>query len=177
MTSTSPGQQARVVMGGPTFGVDNPDHYVYDVIYALLAYAGRRLERKLVDEQAIASQAYAFYIPLTDVGVWGVGASMRDADVDAVLAGLKEELRILRDVPADPADLEEAKAFLRGSRLLNREESISLAEELSDGEVLGTYESTNTYIKRIMAVTADDIQRVARAYLNPDQATLVILRP
>ena len=100
MTSTSPGQQARVVLGGPTFGVDNPDHYVYDVIYALLGEAGRRLERKLVDEQAIASSAYAFYFPLMDVGVWGVGASMRDADVDAVLAGLKEELRILRDQPA-----------------------------------------------------------------------------
>ena len=43
--------------------------------------------------------------------------------------------------------------------------------------MLGTYESTDTYLTRIAAVTAEDIQRVARAYMDSEQATLVILRP
>jgi zinc protease len=33
----------------------------------------------------------------------------------------------------------------------------------------------NTYIQRITAVTAADVQRVARQYLNPDQFVITIV--
>ena len=44
------------------------------MIEAILGESGRRLERELVDTQAIASSVYPFYYPLTDVGVWGISA-------------------------------------------------------------------------------------------------------
>jgi len=176
-TSSSPGQQARILLGGPTVGLDSPDRYVHEVLDALLGDAGRRLERELVDEQAIASSTYSFYYALTDVGVWAIGAGARNDDVDAVLDVVKDQIRQLRDRPIDRSELDEAKAYLRGQRLLSREKSVDLAEELSDGEVLGTYESTDAYIARIEAVTVEDVQRVARDHLDPDRLTLVILRP
>ena len=173
----SPGLQARIIAGGPTVGYDSPDRHVLDVMEAILGESGRRLERELVDTRAIASSVYPFYIPLTDVGVWGISAGVRPADVDTVLDLVKSELRTLRESPVAREELDEAKAFLRGQRLLHRERAVDLAEELSDGEALGTYEPLETYLARIEAVTAADIQRVARAYLDPDRLTLTILRP
>ncbi len=43
--------------------------------------------------------------------------------------------------------------------------------------MLGTYEPMETYLGRVEAVTAADIQRVARAYVDPDRLTETILRP
>jgi predicted Zn-dependent peptidase len=177
MNGRSPGQQARIVLGGPTVGLDSKDRYVHEVIDALFGEAGRRLERELVDQRAIASSTYSFYLPLTDVGVWAIGVGARDADVDTVVGVVKEQITALREAPVPDADLDEAKAYLRGQRLLNRERSVDLAEELTDGDVLGYYESTDSYVAHIEAVTAADIQRVARAHLDPDKLTLVQLRP
>jgi predicted Zn-dependent peptidase len=173
----SPAQQARVIAGGPTVGYDNPDRYVFDVIDAVLGESGRRLERELVDERAIASSAYPFYYALTDVGVWGLSAGCRPSDTEMVLDLMKAEIRSLRDSEVTPSELDEAKAYLRGQRLINRERASDLAEELSDGEVLGTYEMTETYLTRIDAVSAADIQRVARTSMDPDRLTVTILRP
>ena len=174
---TSPGQQARVIAGGPTIGYDSPDRHVLDVIEAILGESGRRLEREFVDTQGIASSAFIFYYPLTDVGVWGISVGVRPSDVDRAVDLTKGQLNALRESPVAPEELDEAKAYLRGARLLNRERSVDLAEELSDGEALGTYEPIATYISRIEAVTAADILRVANAYLDPDRLTLTILRP
>jgi predicted Zn-dependent peptidase len=176
-TDTSPGQQARVIIGGPTVGYDSPDRHVLDVIEAILGESGRRLERELVDTQAIASSAYAFYYPLTDVGTWGISVGARPADVDRVIDLAKAQLRLLRDGEVAPEELDEAKAYLRGQRLLHRERSVDLAEELSEGEAVGIYEPLPTYLSRIEAVTAADIQRVANTYFDPDRLTLTILRP
>jgi len=176
-SGSSPGQQARIVLGGSTIGYDSADRYVHEVIDAALGEAGRRLERELVDRRAIASSTFSFYLPLTDVGVWAIGAGARDADVDTAVGVIKEQLRALREAPLSAADLDEAKAYLRGSRLLNRERSVDLAEELTDGDVLGYYEPIDSYIAHVEAVTAADVQRVAQAYMDPDFVTLVTLRP
>ena len=174
---TAPGQQARIIVGGPTVGYDSKDHHVHDVIDAILGESGRRLERELVDTQAIASSGYPFCLGVTDVGVWGVSVGARPANVDRVMELVNVELRALRERPVDDDELAEAKAYVRGSRLLNRERSVDLAEELSDGEVLGTYEPLNEYLAAIDAVTTADIQRVAAAHMDPDRLTVTILRP
>ena len=135
------GQQARVIAGGPTVGHDSPDRHVLDVIEAIMGNSGRRLERELVDTQAIASSAYAFYFPLTDVGVWGISVGCR--------AGRRRPRDRSGEGPASGAS-RDARRSRRSStrrrrtcevrRCFNRERSVDLAEELSDGEALGTYE-------------------------------------
>ena len=42
--------------------------------------------------------------------------------------------------------------------------------------MLATYEPIETYLSRIDAVSAADIQRVARSYLDPDRLTQTVLR-
>jgi zinc protease len=90
---------------------------------------------------------------------------------------VKDELHALRDRPVAAADLDEAKGYLRGLHLLAQERSADLAVRLAKGEVLGSYESPDASLARIMAVTTEDVQRVARAYLDPERLTLVVLRP
>jgi predicted Zn-dependent peptidase len=177
VTAASPGQQARIVLGGPGPGQLDPDRYPLHVIVALLGTAGRRLESEIVDRRGLAASVAPLHLELTDVSVWGVSAGLRPANVDPVVELIRTELRRLRDEPPGAEELAEALAYLRGTQQLARERSVDLAEELSEGEVLGTYESIDAYLARVEAVTAADVQRVARAYLDPDEHTLIVLRP
>ena len=177
VTAQSPGQQARILLGGPGPGQDSPDRYPLHVIVALLGSAGRRLESEIVDRRGLAASVSPFHLELTDVSVWGVSSGLRPANVDAVVELVRAELRRLRDEPPGADELAEALAYIRGTKQLQRERSVDLAEELSEGEVLGTYEPIKVYLAHVEAVTAADVQRVARAYLDPELDTLVVLRP
>ncbi len=97
--------------------------------------------------------------------------------MDAVVDLVRAELQRLRDEPISQPDLSEAKAYIQGNRLLHRERSVDLAEELSDGDVLGYYEPLAAFLAHIQAVTPADVQRLARSFLDPDAFTLVVLRP
>ncbi|MCI0345663.1 MAG: insulinase family protein, partial [Chloroflexi bacterium] len=173
----SAGQQTRVVLGGPVPGNDNPDRYVLDVIDALLGPAGRRLENEIVDKRSLTSGIETYYLELTDVGLWVAQFGTRPDQVDEVLGLIRREVQALRDGVLVDADLVEAKAFIRGRRLLNRERSVDLAEELADGTVLNYYEPLASYLANVDAVTADDVRRVAAAHLDPAAFTVLVLAP
>ncbi len=173
----APGRQARIIVGGPAPGQHDPDRYAMVLAIALLGGAGRRLETTLVDEWGLVASVAPAYLELTDVGVWSVAAGLSAANVDGALDAIRAELRRVSDAPPTPEALGEAMAYVAGSTLLRGERSIDLAEALSNGGALSTYEPTDRFLARIDAVTPDDVQRVARAYLDPDRLARVVLRP
>jgi zinc protease len=93
------------------------------------------------------------------------------------VAELLKELRGIRgEIPVTPAELEYAKqAIIRGFPRTFETPS-QIADRL---ETLVTYDLPdtyfNSYIERVQAVTIDDINRVARQYLNPDHMAIVIV--
>jgi zinc protease len=96
-----------------------------------------------------------------------------DAAVEAILADVRE----LREEPLSADDLAEAQAYIRGTTRRDQERSINQANELSEGIALGYYEPMETYLAHIATVTAADVQRVARTFLDPDRHTLVVVGP
>ena len=173
----APGQQARLALGVPAPGSNNSDRYALDVLVAILGDAGRRLHNDVVEGRGLASDIGVAFWELTDVGVWEVWAATSTENVEPVMDVVREKLRVLRSDPVQQSDLDEAKAYIRGSSKLAQESSISQAQRLADGVVLGRYEPLDRYIERIEAVTAADIQTIANKYLDPDALTVVILKP
>jgi predicted Zn-dependent peptidase len=170
-------RQAQIVLGWPTPGADSRDRYALEVLNAALGSAGQRLSGELRDRQRLVSRVDSGYWELTDVGTWLIAAATEPAQVDAAVAGILAEVRRVRDEPLDAADLAEAQAYIRGSERRAQERASAQARDLARGIALGTYQPLETYLAEISAVTADDVQRVARAYLDPDNYTLVVLGP
>jgi predicted Zn-dependent peptidase len=73
--------------------------------------------------------------------------------------------------------LQEAKNYIRGTSRLGLESSISQAQRLADGLALGRYEPLDTYLDRIAAISAEDVQMIANKYLDPDKLTVTLLKP
>jgi predicted Zn-dependent peptidase len=101
----------------------------------------------------------------------GVSANRMDS-----LIGI--QLDSIRANGITAAELEKAKNVLRSGFIGNRETTLGKAEELHHYLTFhGSIEEINTDLDRLLAVTSDDVKRVANTYLAPANLTLVIVRP
>jgi len=100
----------------------------------------------------------------------GVSANRMDS-----LIGI--QLDSIRANGITPAELDKAKNVLRSGFIVNRETTLGKAEELHHYLTFhSSIDEINTDLDRLLAVTSDDVKRVASTYLAPGNLTLVIVR-
>jgi len=98
------------------------------------------------------------------------------AKTDSSLIEFFRELRRIRDEAVPAEELAKAKSYIALSTPGDFETTQGTAGQfldlLSNDLPLSWY---GTYITRIMAVTAADVQRVARRYIDPDHFAIVVV--
>jgi predicted Zn-dependent peptidase len=171
------GSQAQIALGVPAPGADHPDTYALDVVSATLGEVGRRLTTEIRDKRGLASGVGASYSTLSDVGAWWAFVGTSPDNVDTVIDLTLQEVRRIREQPLTAQELADAKSYIEGRAVLGLQTSMAFAQYLADREAIGVEPPLAEYLRRVSAVTADDVARVANAYLDPEAYTLVILRP
>jgi zinc protease len=79
-------------------------------------------------------------------------------------------------MPVSDQELAEAKSFLMGSFPLRLDSTTKLAHLLAQVEFFGLgFEYFSQYPRWIDRVTKEDVQRVARQYLDPERYALVVV--
>jgi predicted Zn-dependent peptidase len=174
---TIPGSQAQIALGLPAPGADHPDTYALDIMSATLGEVGRRLVGEIRDRRGLASSVGGSYNTLSDVGCWWAMVGTSPGNVDQVIELITEQMRRIRSEPILESDLADAKSYIEGRAVLGLQTSIAFAQYLADREAIGVEPPLDEYLRRVSAVTVDDVQRVAQSYLDPDASTLVLLRP
>jgi zinc protease len=111
-------------------------------------------------------------------GVWVTyGIVNQGVSADRIDSLLAAQLDTIRANGVTAAELEKAKNLLRSGFIANRETTMGKAEELH--HYLTFHDSIaeiNTDLERVLAVTSDDLKRVASKYLDPNNLTVVIVR-
>ncbi|HXI24787.1 MAG TPA: pitrilysin family protein [Pyrinomonadaceae bacterium] len=127
-----------------------------------------RLYQSLVYEQQIAASASARADLREDAGLFQVLSFVANGKKpEDVEASLKAEIKKLQDAPVSAAELEKAKNQLVTNELRNRETALGKSQTLGDAAVLlGDPNRVNTDLPKLLAVTAADIQRVAKKYFT-----------
>jgi len=107
-------------------------------------------------------------------GPWRAGGDVRTDVTSGAMTEFFKEFQRLRDEKVPPNELDEAKRSIVASFALSLEKP---SELLTDAIVRKIYgfppDYWDTFPSKVMAVTADDIQRVTRKYLNPDTMQVV----
>lgn len=94
--------------------------------------------------------------------------------IDLTLA----ELERAQTEPVDETELADAKALLAGNFVLGLETSGAVMGSRVNLEVYGLPgDSLDTYRTRVNAVTTDDTARMAREWLHPERAAIVLVGP
>lgn len=168
-------QQVQIEYGFPLPGSNSPDRYPLEVMNAILGGVGQRLFSDIVDRQGLALDISSGYWEHTDVGVWELSASVQPAKVTAVLDRVAVHLNRLAEELITEEELADALSSISGSLELRQESVEGQAQVLSDGLVLGVYMPLDEYLAGIRRVTAEEVRRVARQYLNPEKALIVQL--
>jgi len=158
----------------------HPDAEALDVMSQILS-AGRssRLYRKLVYDAQQALSAEGAYWELDAAGVFYAFASVRpDARIERVERLFLDEIERVKTELVSEAELDKAKRQLEVALVNGLATSHALASRIG-GEVasLGRVRPLAERLAAIRAVTAADVQRVARTYLREDDRTVVYVVP
>ena len=169
--------QATAVLGRPGIRQRHPDFFPLVVAsYVLGGGSASRLYTTVREERGLAYYVGSSVSP----GRWGSAVSVslqtRNQAVDEALTLTTREMARLASAPVSAAELARAKAYLVGSYPLRLDTSGKLARFLIGLEEHGLgLDYPDRYARGIRAVTAADVQRAARAYLDPAQFSLVVV--
>ena len=169
--------QSSIYVGHPGITADDPDYYAVQVLNMVLGLSGdSRLEEVLRGRHGWTYGARSRFNRVLGGGTYAANTDVRVAVTDSALAELLVQLRRIRDEAVPQAELDRAKSFLVASFPGTVETAAQAAGSLANTRLLGLpAEHLTSYPQRIAAVTAADVQRVAREYLHPDRAAIVVV--
>ena len=157
-------------------GQQSKDYAAMDVLLDVLNNSRSRLSELAARGKVLSADAQVQPFAHGGIGIIEAGfAKGGDSKAtQAELDGVLDEL-LKNGVPADL--VEAAKLQERAQYEFNRNSATSLATSWSQALAWQGLDSPEQAQAQIQAVTVDDVNRVARAYLKPDQRVTVVLTP
>jgi len=169
--------QSVIMIGWPGVERTSPDYAALAVMNTLLGGSfTSRLNMNLRETKGYsygASSGFAFRVV---PGPFSVSTSVRTNVTDSSLVEIFKELRGVRDEAVPQDELDRAKRFVELGIPGTLESTSQVAGQMASLATFGlTLDELPRLAARVRAVTAADVQRVARQYLTPDKAHIVVV--
>jgi len=169
-----------VVLAFPAPSMARPrDTIIMDVLLSIMG-EGRssRLYRTLREEKKLVSNVSVSYLTPKKPGLFLVLATLKAEDLDAMRDATLEEIRRIRARRVGRRELAKAKKMRTNEYYFANETTNGQAESLGLYYTLsGSQEYESKYLREVARVTAADVRRVARQYLDPEKMVTVGLQP
>jgi zinc protease len=170
---------ARFDAAYKTVSGDEPDYFALNLLASVLS-RGRtgRLYSALV-EKNLALSASASEDESRGPGLFHISASLPPAgDVDAVEKAIDAEIERLQSQGPSADEINKAVARARVASISRLATALGKANALSQNAVFYNDPGRiNTFLSRLQAVTASDVQRAAQKYLKRENRVVVITEP
>jgi len=171
---------ARVAIAYKTVPGNTADFYALQVLGNVLGGGGSsRLNQKLTREKELVTNANSSAQETRGVGGFYVTATpRRGVKTEDVEAAVYEEIGRLQKEPIADWELQKAKSGARRNFINGLQSSLNRANTIGQYSVYyGDPNLINTRLDKVMAVTKEDVQRVANKYLVATNRTVVITVP
>ncbi len=167
--------QTTIALGNIAIDRRSPDYVPMVVMNHLLGGgAAARLFLNLREEKGYTYGVYSDFSALRYAGPWRAGGNMRTEVTGEAVKEFFSEISRIRDEKVSASELADTKRAITARFALSLEQPTGV---LAFAMVRKTYgfppDYWDSYPAKIMAVTAEDLQRVARRYLDPDTMQLV----
>ena len=176
-------REAQLPFVGIAYHVPNlsdKDGAALEVLSALLAGGdSARLHHRLVYEKQLARDVGAEYSPTTiDPSLFMLFAQPLPGKAAAQLEKeLFAEVDSLQRTPVSAHELTKAKNGLESRFIFAQDSMFYQGLLLGQYESAGSWRDVDSYLPKVRAVTADDVERVAGLYLKPTNRTVGTLDP
>ncbi len=174
--------QGKVRLGHRSLEVadwSNPDLYALQVMNDILGGGGftARLTKRVRSDEGLAYGAYSVYSlgqfwPRTFAAAY----ASKNPTVAYALQITLDEIAKIRESKVSDEELRTSKASFVDTFPRHFESAAKIAGTFANDEIVGRPHSYwYDYRKRIEAVTADDVLRVAKEHLHPDDLVILIV--
>lgn len=169
--------QSNIVLGDLAFERNHPDYFAVLVMNQILgAGASSRLFMNLREEKGYTYGAYSRFDSKKRGGEFEATAEVRTPVTKESLKEFFYELERIRSEKVGEEELRDAKNFLTGVFPIRAETQEGLTNLIVSQKLYDLPDDyLQTYRDNVNAVTIDDVERVARKYVEPDKMAIVIV--
>jgi predicted Zn-dependent peptidase len=169
--------QSTVVMGLPVIGATNPDYLPLRVTDALLGGSfGSRITSNIREQKGYTYSPFSSISDFRGESYWAEQADVTTAVTGASLKEIFFEIERLRGEAPAVDELNGIKNQLAGIFTVQNSSRNGIVGQLSFVDLQGLEDSYLTdYVRRILAVSPADVQRVANRYLDPRKMAIVVV--
>jgi predicted Zn-dependent peptidase len=171
--------QAHMIIGIRGVSYRNDDRFAIDVLNAVLGEGmSSRLFMRIREEQGLAYSVYSESENFDDAGDIQIYAGLNIEKLDDAIKAIIHELTEFKEKKVPTKELTRVKEYLRGTTSLSLDEPEAMAgwfgkQLLFEPDVV----TPDEYIAKLMAVSADHIQQVAKKYFTPQNLSIAVIAP
>jgi zinc protease len=170
-------QQSAFAMAFPGPARRDPDRAAAAVWAAVASGLGGRMFEALRDRQSLAYTVMASSWQRGRAGALLTYIATSPQREDEARAAMLEELDRFTREPVSRSELEQATNYLAGQAEVGRQSAAALAGEILEAWLIGNgLSDLENPAATFRAVTAEDVLRVARAYLVPGERAEGVIR-
>jgi len=160
--------QTNLLLGSLTIERTDPDYYALDVMNQVVGGgASARLFLNLREDKGYTYGAYSRISAGRYRGVFRANTEVRTEVTKGSMDELMYELKRIRDERVPQEEFDRAKRTIIGSFALQLESPQALLNNIITQKLYGLpADYWDTYAEKISAITPDDVQRVAKKYLD-----------
>lgn len=169
--------QSNIVIANHGITRSNPDYFSLLLMHTVFgATASSRLFMNLREEKGYTYGAYSNLDARRTAGTFRSSAEVRTPVTGDSLKEFFYELERIRTDPVSEKEIADAKSYLTGVFPIRLETQEGIIDQLVQIKMLGLGDDyLYEYRNRVQAVTREDILRVAREYIQPDKAAIIVV--
>lgn len=159
--------------------VDGKDSYALDVLATILGDGkSSRLYKHIKEQKQLVHSIGASHSSMKDDSIFYVSANYVTEDVPRLKEAIFGEIEKLQKNEIAQDEIQKAKNIIERDTFYSRESVSNIASEIGYTATL-TDDTTyyKNYLDNINKVSAEDLKRVAKTYLNPENAVISVILP
>lgn len=171
--------QTQLMVGVGAYPYGHKDEYALAVLASLLGGGmSSRLFTEVREKRGLAYSVHAWVDKYPDTGYLAVQAGVEHAKLHEALRVIVGEFRKVAKKPVPPKELAKVKSYMKGTQTLALDSSDSVAEHAASSLIhVGKIRTLEEILAGIDAVTAKDVQRVAKDILKTGKLVLAVIGP
>ncbi|MCX6169267.1 MAG: pitrilysin family protein [Ignavibacteriales bacterium] len=135
-----------------------------------------RLFMNLREAKAYTYGAYSSLSPDKLIGSFSASTKVRNAVTDSAITEIMNEMKKIRNEKVSETELQNAKNLLSGTFIRTLEQPATIANfAINIARYNLPKDYYKNYLKNLSAVSVDDVQAVAKKYIKPNNANIVIV--
>ncbi len=172
-------EQGHIIVGFPGLPARHEDEYAEKILSVILGgNMSSRMFMSVREEKGLCYYVRTSTDNYTDIGAISTSAGVDNTRVDMAIEAIMLEYKKIQEEEVGEAELTKAKEFMKGKIILRLEDSEEYAHMMGKQALLyPEVNSVDEILKKIDAVTAADVKRVAQALFVEEKVKLALIGP